>query len=108
MKKLIIFVAFFMFILSNAQQKTLPENPNNIDWSSQKKNSIDFNVLSMLWGANVGYERILNHEVAVGVSSFYLYKYKGSIPIGGLNYYVAPYARYYFGKKPNMGFFWRE
>lgn len=82
--------------------ETENEKSNDVDSTLQKKNSIDYNALSILWGVNIGYERVLNKEVGVGISSFILYKKTGN---EGLNYYVSPYARYYFGKKPNTGFF---
>ena len=97
MKKIIL-VAFLAvsFIRVHAQ-----EAKSAID--VQKQNEVKINGLYLVLGAlEVTYERLLNEESGVGLSIF--------LPIDdavndGINYYVSPYYRFYFGKKYAAGFF---
>lgn len=83
-----------------AQEKTHTENtPTD---ALLRKNEVRLNATSLLfYGVDVSYERILNEDIGVGVSSLFA-RYEKN---GGLNYHFSPYARYYFGKKPAAGFF---
>ena len=78
------------------------EYEGDITDSLYRKNELRVNALGLvLYGVGVSYERILNDDIGVGVSAL--------LPYGGenypYNYYVAPYGRYYFGKKPAGGIF---
>lgn len=69
-----------------------------------KKNEISLNASSLLYqGLEVTYERGIQREIGVGVSSL-LFVYQ-KIENEGQNFHITPYARYYFGKKPLGGFF---
>ena len=65
-------------------------------------NELKLNGLFLVLGAlDVTYERTLNEESGVGISVF--------LPIDddidGINYYISPYYRFYFGNKYASGFF---
>jgi len=66
------------------------------------KNELKGNALALVFGSfNVSYERILNEESSLGVSV--------NVPFDkdnwDINYTLTGYYRYYFGKKPAVGFF---
>ncbi len=76
---------------------------NETDSITNNNNEIKLNALSFVIGAfDVGYERILNEESAIGISAF--------IPFDkdikdDIQYFISPYYRFYFGKKYANGFF---
>lgn len=69
----------------------------------ERKNELRINGLYLVAGAfEASYSYVLNEESTVGVSAL--------IPIDedvsdDLNYYISPYYRFFFGKKPAAGFF---
>jgi hypothetical protein len=97
MKKLTVTLLLLTTIFySNAQQVENTE----VDFP---RNEVRLNGLYLILGAFEGsYSYVLNDESTVGVSLL--------IPIDDdisddLNYYVSPYYRFFFGKKPAAGFF---
>ena len=51
-------------------------------------------------GINVSYEKLLNEESGIGISAAVFFDEDISE-----NWYISPYYRVYFGKKPAAGFF---
>ena len=97
MKKLIITIVLAAsFFYSNAQQL------DNLD-IDLKRNEVRINGLYLVLGAFEGsYSYVLNDESTVGISL--LLPFDDDISYD-LNYYVSPYYRFFFGKKPAAGFF---
>ena len=97
MKKLtIVLLLFVTFFYSNAQQ----DDNADIDFA---RNEVRLNGLYLVLGAFEGsYSYVLNDESTVGVSL--LIPFDDDIS-DDLNYYVSPYYRFFFGKKPAAGFF---
>lgn len=90
----IILLASFFY--SNAQQA------DNTD-VDLKRNEVRLNGLYLVLGAFEGsYSYVLNDESTVGVSL--LLPFDEDVR-DDLNYYVSPYYRFFFGKKPAAGFF---
>ncbi|NAS31209.1 DUF3575 domain-containing protein [Flavobacteriaceae bacterium R38] len=91
MKKVLLAIFLIVSVLGFAQE-------SNQDF---KKNELKINGLLLIGGSlEVTYERILNEESAIGISG--LVSFDDDVDI---NYYIAPYYRFYFGKKPAAGFF---
>ncbi|MEO0572031.1 MAG: DUF3575 domain-containing protein [Bacteroidota bacterium] len=95
MKKVFLLVLLGLYIstvFAQNQAKAVALDNNN---------EIRLNALYLILGAiEVDYEYVLNDESGLGVSVF--------LPIDEdieIKYYVAPYYRFYFGKKPAAGFF---
>lgn len=94
-KSFLILALFFTYVTSHAQEET-----SNV---AEDKHEVKLNALFMVIGAFEGtYEYLLNEESGVGVSVF--------LPFDedikdGINYYVSPYYRFYFGNKYASGFF---
>jgi hypothetical protein len=65
------------------------------------KDELKINAIFLLAGSlEVGYERVLNEESAIGATLL--------VPISNdtnVNFMLTPYYRYYFGAKPCTGFF---
>ncbi|NER14479.1 DUF3575 domain-containing protein [Leptobacterium flavescens] len=96
MKKIFSFVLLLCALSSYSQNES---DKNESAWS--KKNELKINALYLLFnGAEVTYERILNEESAIGISTLVSYDSDDDI-----NYYISPYYRFYFGNKPAAGFF---
>jgi len=97
-KNFLLLIILFAFCSVNAQaQNETDSNPY------QKNNEIKLNLISPLLGAvEVGYERFLNKNSSLGISTFIVYD---DTKEKDLNYYISPYYRYYFGKKYASGFF---
>lgn len=102
MEKLVLLFCIFSFLGGYAQENVLQEEePTPI--SLLKKNEVSVNALYLLiFGAEFNYERTLNKDMGVGVSS-QLFSYQKMD--GAMNFHLSPFARYYFGKKPVSGFF---
>ncbi len=97
MKKLTVTCLLLIsFFFSNAQQS---DNPD-MDF---KRNEVRINGLYLVLGAFEGsYSYVLNDESTVGVSLFLPFDEDINDDV---NYYVSPYYRFFFGKKPAAGFF---
>lgn len=102
MKKLVLLFCIFSFLGGYAQENVSQEEETT-PVSLLKKNEISVNGLYLLvFGAEFNYERTLNEDMGLGVSS-QLFSYQ---KIDGLmNFHLTPFVRYYFGKKPVSGFF---
>lgn len=92
MKKAILLSVLFLSFFSLKAQEDTPE----------RQNEVKLNALFLVLGGFEGtYEYLLNEESGVGVSLF--------LPIDdeldGINYYISPYYRMYFGKKYATGFY---
>ena len=88
MKKIILITSLFIGFNALAQE-------------GFKKNEIKLNAASTVAGMpEFYYERILNDESSAGVSL--AFSYDDSI---NQKFYISPYYRYFFGKKPAAGFF---
>lgn len=84
---------FLLFISSYCQEKKEIQN--------FKRNELKINAPYLVAGAlEVDYEKLLNEESGVGVSVFL-----GLDNTIDKKFSVAPYYRFYFGKKPAAGFF---
>jgi hypothetical protein len=92
MKKLFITGLLFASIFGFGQNNTQPKTG---------KNEYKINAFLLVFGAfDVGYERVLNEESAIGVSLF--------VPIIDdiqTKFMLTSYYRYYFGQKPATGFY---
>lgn len=92
MKKLLL-IALFGFPLFSFGQ--------NLSQPKMGKDEFKINTLFLIAGAfDVGYERVLNEESAIGVTVF--------VPITdeiNTKFMLTPYYRYYFGQKPATGFY---
>lgn len=92
MKKIILIVALSVSLFSFGQNSTQPK---------MGKDEFKINALFLLAGSlEVGYERVLNEESAVGTLVY--------VPISNeskINFMLSTYYRYYFGAKPCAGFF---
>lgn len=92
----------FSLVFAQEQKEINTEYEGGIENSLFRKNEIRLNALSLIFtGIGGAYERILNDDIGVGVSFLKTYHRDDFT----LNYYISPYARYYFGKKPAAGFF---
>ena len=66
------------------------------------KNEIKINGLFLILGAiEVNYEYLVNDETGLGIDVLVVLDNENT----DFNYYVSPYYRQYFGKKPAAGFF---
>lgn len=92
MKKSLLIAVFIVSTLGFGQDKSNP---------IIGKDEFKINTILLLAGAiDVGYERVLNEESAIGVSIF--------LPITdeiNTKFMLTPYYRYYFGQKPATGFY---
>lgn len=107
MKKVLTLLALLITGFIYAQQKTevidteFEGNPSN---SLYRKNEVRVNIGYLIFkGVEFSYERILNDDIGVGVSSL-LFSYD-QVSDETVKFHMTPYARYYFGKKPASGFF---
>lgn len=98
MKKLAITITLLTSIFyTNAQ------NSSTSKLLEERQHEVRLNGLYLILGAFEGsYSYVLNDESTVGVSIF--------LPIDDdvsddINYYISPYYRFFFGKKPTAGFF---
>lgn len=92
MKKLLVLLSLSLFTIGHSQETQKVDFP---------KNEIKGNALFLVVGAlEATYERILNEESGVGISLFV--PYDDSI---NTKFSLAPFYRFYFGKKPASGFF---
>jgi hypothetical protein len=76
--------------------------------SPDRTNEIKVNALSLLiYGTEIGYERIVSDGVGAGISVMVPYKNTASDKIltTSLNYYISPYVRYYFEPMASGFFF---
>ncbi|MFV8351395.1 DUF3575 domain-containing protein [Flavobacterium sp. XS1P32] len=92
MRKLFVVLCFSSFLFGFSQEK------ETIDF---KRNELKGNALFLVAGVvEITYERLITEDSGVGISFFYGKR-------EGVNsfYYVTPYYRAYFGKKPAAGFF---
>lgn len=89
-----LLLLLFTFISTTAQDKI------STDF---KRNEIKLNALSLILGAaEVTYERALSEESGIGMNV--LIAFDDDV-FEDLNFYISPYYRFYFGKKPAAGFF---
>ena len=92
MKNFLLIAVFFVSTFGFGQDKSKP---------IIGKDEFKINALFLIAGAiDVGYERVLNEESAIGVSIF--------LPITNeinSKFMLTPYYRYYFGQKPATGFY---
>lgn len=101
MKKFYVASCIAIFISATAfAQKEDSKSNSNI--TTANFNEFKLNGLFLiLGGLEVTYERTISEESAVGISAF--------IPIDDdiddINYFIAPYFRFYFGRKYAAGFF---
>lgn len=66
-----------------------------------KTNELRLNALMLIAGGiNVSYEKLLNEESGIGISAAVFFDDDIAE-----NWYISPYYRVYFGKKPAAGFF---
>jgi len=97
-KSYLVILVTILFSMSMFSQ----ENAENQS-TSENFNEIKINGLYLVLGAfDVTYERTINEESAFGLNVV--------IPFDddindGLNYYISPYYRFYFGNKYAAGFF---
>ncbi|MCS4301184.1 DUF3575 domain-containing protein [Chryseobacterium sp. BIGb0232] len=93
---------FSLLIILFAFYSVYAQSETDVD-PYQKNNEIKLNLISPLSGAvEVGYERHLNKNSSLGISSFIVYDHTKE---KDMNYNISPYYRYYFGKKYASGFF---
>lgn len=105
MKKLLFILLIAIAFVGYSQQKHYPETEfeGSPKSSLYRKNELRLNTIFLLFkGMELGYERILNDDVSLGISSL-LFVYDSEVD--ALNFHVSPYTRYYFGKNPSSGFF---
>ena len=92
MKKFIVLALISLPLFTFGQNST----PSKLG-----KDEFKINALFLVLGAfDVGYERVLNEESAIGVSLF--------VPITNdfdQKFMLTPYYRYYFGEDPATGFY---
>ena len=94
MKKYLFYFLLFVTILTTAQEKKTDSVGNY--------NELKLNGLMAVIGAfEVGYERTVNDESSFGISVLLPYDKQEA----GLEYYISPYYRYFFGKGYASGFF---
>lgn len=97
-KSLFITIALFAVSLTSFSQEIT--NKTN---KEETFNEIKLNGLYLIAGSfELTYERILNDESGVGISVFIPFDEEVKDDV---NYYISPYYRFYFGKKPAAGFF---
>lgn len=90
----LLLLFLFVGLYSYAQEKD--NNP------TKNFNELKLNGLVAVAGAvEVIYERTLNDESALGISTFVAFDKTNT----SIEYYVSPYYRHYFGKKYAAGFF---
>ena len=96
MRKLFIFGLAGASCAAFSQENSLYQKAD----SYFPKNEIKVNVIYPFWGmAEISYERSLNAHSSVGMSVFTDFNsFKDS-------WFVSPYYRYYFGKKPSSGLY---
>lgn len=95
MKKIILPLLLLVCFIANSQEDRRKSSDKNY-------NELKLNGLAAVAGAfEISFERTLNEESAFGVSAFLPFD-KDDI---GIEYYVSPYYRHYFGKKYAAGFF---
>ena len=102
MKKLILMMMIAVSSTVFSQYRTYGSGGN------LGQNDIKVNALSLFfYGAEFGYERILNQNFGVGATAMIPYGDNARLVIKSkLNYYISPYARYYFNNfGPASGFF---
>lgn len=98
MKKIAIFLTFLLSVAMYSQEEYTNQKEQIL-----KSNEIKLNALVFVAGGlEVTYEHILNEETGIGIS--------GMLPISKdvadeIKYYLSPFYRKYFGKKPASGFF---
>ena len=93
MRKIVLVACVLFGIMVNAQEA------KKYDFG---RNELKGNALALVFGSfNVSYERILNEESAVGVAVNLPFDNKN----WNINHTLTGYYRYYFGKKPAVGFF---
>ncbi|MEM6516527.1 MAG: DUF3575 domain-containing protein, partial [Bacteroidota bacterium] len=79
-----------------------PEDSDEIG-STNNKNEVRLNaLLAVIGGIELSYERLLNEESSIGISA--MVGYDDDV-LNGIEYYISPYYRIYFGKKYAGGFF---
>ena len=92
MKNFLLIAVFFVSTFGFGQDKSNP---------IIGKDELKINAIFLLAGSlEVGYERVLNEESAIGASLL--------VPISNdtnVNFMLTTYYRYYFGAKPCAGFF---
>lgn len=92
---------FLLFALSFAAFTNAQDNST----ITFKKNELKINGLSLVNGGfDISYEHLLSDESGLGVSVLIPFDSDDAI-IDNLNFYISPYYRFYFGKKPAGGFF---
>jgi hypothetical protein len=97
MKKKIILLSFSLFTFFGFSQQIDETTPVIED-----RNELKINGLFVILGAiEANYEYIINEESAFGVDALITFDDLNT----DLNYYISPYYRQYFGKKPAAGFF---
>jgi hypothetical protein len=91
---LLVFLAFSLFTFS--QENKGINNP------LEDKNELKINGLFIILGAiEVDYEYLINEESGFGIDALIAFDDENL----DINYYISPYYRQYFGKKPAAGFF---
>jgi len=96
MKKISVLLLLLLF---TAQVFSQDDNGVAI---STAKNEFKINGLFIILGAiEIDYEYLINEEASLGVDVLFAFDDENL----DLNYYVSPYYRQYFGKKPTAGFF---
>ena len=96
-------ISMITFIM-NAQNSA---NKSLNDSITFRKNEFNLNILNLVLDGFEGtYERLINENSGIGLSLFIAYGKPNNRRFAkNINYYISPYYRYYFGKKPAAGFF---
>jgi hypothetical protein len=93
---------FLLFSFLTFSIFTFSQENKGIDNPLEDKNELKINGLFFILGAvELDYEYLINEESGFGVDVLFAYD-DSDIDI---NYYISPYYRQYFGKKPASGFF---
>lgn len=97
MKKTILLLALSLIPIFGFSQQIDETTP-----LVQERNELKINGLFIILGAlEVNYEYIINEESAFGTDVLVSFDNENT----DINYYISPYYRQYFGKKPAAGFF---
>jgi hypothetical protein len=107
MKKIFLVSLLLISISIFSQYKNRPILYNN-NGGNFGQNDFKVNALSLFfYGAELGYERIVNPNIGVGATAMIPYGDNARLVIkSNLNYYVSPYLRFYFNNfGPASGFF---
>jgi len=93
---------FFLIGLFLATFFVYSQDENTTSILLEDRNEVKLNGLFFILGAfEVDYEYLINEEAGLGVDVLIAFDDENL----DINYYISPYYRQYFGKKPAAGFF---